>query len=98
MRSKLLSSKYDANEFKNDAIKFRTGVPVGVAGEITGYSDQTGDVSTVQDETHTTPVYSGTGDLTLTKITVVPNQVFYPGIMYGDNKEPTHYLQNGGKA
>ena len=29
MRSKLLSSKYGANEFTNDAIKFRTGVPVG---------------------------------------------------------------------
>jgi len=29
MRSKLLSSKYGANEFINDAIKFRTGVPVG---------------------------------------------------------------------
>lgn len=68
MRSKLLSSKYGANEFTNDAIKFRTGVPVGQEN--------------LQD----------------TKITVVANQVMYPGVAYGDNKAPTRATANGGKV
>ena len=68
MRSKLLSSKYGANEFTNDAIKFRTGVPVG------------------QD------------NLQDTKITVTANQAMYPGVAYGDNKEPTRATTNGGKV
>ena len=67
MRSKLLSSKYGADEFTNDSIKFRTGVPVGQS------------------------------DLTDTKISVIANQVMYPGVAYGDNKDPTRTLTNGGK-
>lgn len=97
MRSKLLASKYGAQEFLNDAIKFRTGVPVGASGNIIGYENAAHEIVSTQDEQHTTPVY-GDGDLTQTRITVVSNQTMYPGVAYGDNKPATRTLTNGGKV
>ena len=96
MRSKLLASKYGAQEFTNDAIKFRTGVPVGASGNIIGYENAAHEVVPTQDEQHTIPVY-GNGDLTETRITVKSNQTLYPGVAYGDNKPATRTLTNGGK-
>ena len=96
MRSKLLASKYGAQEFTNDAIKFRTGVPVGASGNIIGYENAAHEVVPVQDEQHTIPVY-GNGDLTETRITVRANQTLYPGVAYGDNKPATRTLTNNGK-
>ena len=96
MRSKLLASKYGAQEFTNDAIKFRTGVPVGASGNIIGYENAAHEMVPTQDEQHTIPVY-GNGDLTETKITVRSNQTLYPGVAYGDNKPATRALTNGGK-
>ena len=87
MRSKLLASKYGAQEFTNDAIKFRTGVPVGASGNIIGY----------EDDDPAKPIY-GDGDLTQTKITVTANQAMYPGVAYGDNKPATRTLTNNGKV
>ena len=45
-----------------------------------------------------TGVPVGQSNLTETKITIVANQVMYPGVAYGDNKEPTRATANGGKV
>ena len=45
-----------------------------------------------------TGVPVGQSNLQDTKITVVANQVMYPGVAYGDNKEPTRATANGGKV
>ena len=45
-----------------------------------------------------TGVPVGDNNLQDTKITVVANQVMYPGVAYGDNKDPTRATANGGKV
>ena len=96
-RSMLLSSMYGADEFLNNSIKFRTGVPVGASGNIVGYENASHEVVATQDAEHTIPVY-GNGDLTETQITLRANQILYPGVAYGDNKPATRVLTNNGKV